>query len=48
MFGKSEGLKVAVSVGSFVASIIVKDVSIVGALVLCAGAAGMLYQGLTS
>lgn len=44
---RSKQLRIAVSVGFFVFSLIVKDVSIMGALLVCAGATGILYQGLT-
>ncbi len=39
--------QLSVAVGLFVLSLIVKDISIVGALLVCAGATGVLYQGLT-
>lgn len=42
----SKQLSIALSVGSFVLSLIIKETSIVGALVVCAGATGMLYDGL--
>jgi len=43
---RSKQLNIATSVGFFVVSLIVKDISIVGALLVCAGATGVLYQGL--
>ncbi len=44
---RSKQLSIAVSVGFFVLSLIVKDISIVGALLVCTGATVVLYQGLT-
>ncbi|EHY9845658.1 MULTISPECIES: hypothetical protein [Vibrio] len=47
MFGKSQGLKVALSVGFLAFSLMIKDASFMGAFLIWAGATGLLYKGLT-